>query len=326
MKQKKEHSFAQRMMDYAEKSSREALEREYEAFNNLERVYNERVDLFTRLRQPRLSRVIKCHARKITKTKIAQEACAVGTVDGYIGCFDVKAFENDAEHGAEHTYECNDNKVFGVAVQNIFYDRKFMFLSRDGKVHASSIVHDMSVFVQQSDYHNGLGLLMCTNEDNDVFALDLQALRPVFRNKIAACTSLKIHSDGNVFVYSSGTACFVDIRSMKTVVRLGKNVVSSVFLSDHVICTSSANLIQAFDLRNLNCVGNILAHASTVRFLETSCETLYSGTLDGEFCVSSPALSTIHSECNVTSMECISADGPRVLFGTSDNTLRLVDF
>jgi hypothetical protein len=324
MKQKREHSFAQRMMDYAEKSSKEALGYEMEMFHNIEKVYTERMSFYACLREPKPPQTFKYNARRISKVKVIENAIAMGTVDGRVDCFDTNIFGSDIPRDTEHNFTRSNNKVFGAPVQNIFYDNEFVFLSREGKVHALSLAYDMNIFVQQSDYHNGLSLLMCTNEDNDIFAHDLQALKPIFKSKAVTCTSLKIHGNGNVFVYSSGSACFVDIRSMKTVVRLGENVASSLFLNDHLICTSSANLIQAFDLRNLDCIGNVLSHLSPVRFLEASREVLYSGTFDGELCVSSPALSLIHREANIKSIECMSADDTRVLACTSDNILQLI--
>lgn len=315
------------MMEYAERSSRSSLEREAEAFKNIEETCAQRLGLFHRLKQYTETFAFQHSGRKISKVKLLENEIVLGTVDGCVGRIAVPSAGDQAGNiTAENSPTLPETeKICDVAIQNIFYDKTPIFLTRDGCVHLSPVVYTIGALVQQSDYHCGLGLLLATDEHGNIFAHDLNAQKPVFKNKIRECTSIQIHEDGNVFACSDGAACFVDIRSMKTVVRLGKDVIVSVFQNSHVICAASENVLQAFDLRTLNSIGYVLSHRSRVHFAEASNEVVYSGSLCGEVCISSPSLSMIHKELSLESVENLDVCRGRMVVCTERNTLRLLD-
>lgn len=323
---KREHSFVRRMMEYAERNSRRSLEREAEAFRNIEETCALRIGLFQQLKRCAEAFAFQHSGRKITKAKLLESEIVLGTVDGCVSRIavpgaGVQAEDVSTENGAALL---ETRKICDVAIQNIFCDEAPVFLARDGRVHLPSAVYTMDVLVQQSDYHRGLGLLLATDECGNIFAHDLKAQKPVFKNKIRECTSIQVHEDGNVFLCSDGAACFVDIRSMKTVARLGRGVAVSVFQNSHVVCAASENVLQAFDLRTLNSIGHVLSHKSRVHFAEASDGVVYSGSLCGEACISSPSLSMIHKELSFKGIESLDVRSGRVVVCTERNTLRLL--
>ncbi|KAL0265901.1 UNVERIFIED_CONTAM: hypothetical protein PYX00_011618 [Menopon gallinae] len=295
-------------------SSRRSLECEAEAFEHIEETHARRVAMFVRLRRCAETAAFQHRGRWVSKIRLFKDELVLGTVDGCVSRFGVSragiSAEKDSARGCEAVPE--STKICDVAIQNIFRDSVPIFLARDGCVHVSPLVYKTGILVQQSDYHSGLGLLMATDEGGNVFAHDLKAQKPVFRSKMKECTSLQIHEDGNVFLCSDGAACFVDIRSMKTIVRLGRDVAVSVFQNSHVICAAADNAIHAFDLRSLDSIGHVLSHRNRVHFLEASDGVVYSGSLCGDVCISSPSLSMIHRELGFSSVEGIDACDDRM--------------
>eukprot|EP00866_Antonospora_locustae_P001976 jgi/Antlo1/1976/148 len=324
---KREHSFVRKMMEYAERSSRNNLEREAETFKNIEETYAFRIKRFQQLRRYTETFLFRHCGRKISKVKLLENEIVLGTVDGCVCRIAVpNAYGKLEKMVAENNLPLLETeKICDFAIQNIFYDGEPIFMAKDGCVHFPPAVYTIGALVQQSDYHCGLGLLLATDECGNIFAHDLKAQKPVFKNKIRECTSIQIHEDGNVFLCSNGAACFVDIRSMKTVVRLGRDVTVSVFQNSHVICAASDNMLQAFDLRTLNSIGHVLSHKTRVHFLEESNEIVYSGSMCGEVCISSPSLSMIHKELCLESVENLDVRNGRMIVCTEGNTLRLLD-
>ena len=311
MSARKEHSFLQKMTRYAEASSKAGIKRDMEAFVNLEDECRRRLNMFSHMKEYVSSGRVGFVGRRATKIRRTGDGCVLGTFDGQI-----IRISREVLRGARNNLECvplsdgddgsfERERIFETPVQNIFPGETPLFISCGGKVRASSI-YDMGVFVQNSDFHRGLSLLLATNEAGEIFAFDLDAMKPVFKNRIGQVQSLKVHRDGNVLICAEKHARLVDIRSMKTIVSLGSRVSGSVFLKDHIVGVASGNLIEAFDMRSLNCIGNILSHMHPVCFMETSGDTLCSGTVAGEICVSTPSISLIHKELSVDGgIDCI---------------------
>lgn len=310
MKQKKEKRFTERMMEYAEDSCRRAIKSEQECFLGLDKFYEKRVSLFKSLREYREFYKKQYFGRKITRIKLHKQELSFGTIDGHIKRIELHKEESVESDNKKDYLSCIlSDKISETSIKNIFYNEGFIFLTVDGQIKFNSNSHKTGFSIQSSDYHRGLNFIMSSSREGDIFAFDLICLKPIFKNKIGETTSLKIHEDGNMVLYSDGiNACFVDIRSMKTVVKLGENVNSSIFVNRHFLCTASSNLIQAFDLRSLNCVGNILSHAQPISHMESSGELLYTASIGGELCISSPSISTIHNEIKFESIESISVE------------------
>lgn len=318
MEKNRKNSFARQIADYAKVSSTRRLEEEMKVYQDIGGLYKRRLEMFKSIGMYGEVGNIVYEDRKITKLKIKNGQIALGTTSGCIGHLRASLFKEGRD-------PAGSRKAFDAPVQNIFHNREFIFLSRDGQVLTSSGIFKTQDFVQQSDYHPGLNMLISTNSEKEIFAFDLCGLKPIFKNRLEDITSLNIHEDGNVLIYSCGSACFADIRSMKTVFKVGISVDSSLFLGGHIICTASKNLVKAFDLRSLNCVGNILSHKDPVCFLQASGDVLYSGSASGELCISSPSISMIQKELHFEDIQCFSTDGLRIVVCTKNNTLKLVE-
>lgn len=324
MKKRKKNSFVSRMAEYAEASSARGLETERMRYRDTEGLYKKRLHAFRAISTCRETKKTIYQGRKVIKLKISGNEVALGTAAGCINTLKIDSLGDTVLSdvlgpGSEH------RRPFGAAVQNIFHGDGFVFVSRDGNVLGPFGVCKTQSFVQQSDYHAGLAMLVSTDDENNVSAFDLRASRPIFRNRIGENTSLAIHEDGNVLVYACGSARLVDIRSMQTVCDLGGGVGHALFAGGHVVCTASGNLVQAFDLRTLGCVGNVLSHRDPVCFLQSSGDVLCSGSADGELCVSSPGLSLIHRELRLDALACLAVDGTRFAVCTGKNALRLFE-
>ncbi|RVD93019.1 hypothetical protein TUBRATIS_004610 [Tubulinosema ratisbonensis] len=285
MKQK--NTFITNLLKFSEKKNTLQIQKELEDYKDRQSILEKRKLEFNNLKTLKITETLNYNVKGTSSLFYNN--------DIYLSYTNGDIFKNN------QLFFKNENTV----IFTFLYDEIYFIDTVGNLFRGKNCVYRFNTRIISCDLHKELGIILFCDINNEIFCFDLKNNQPIFKNYLKEQRHLKIHEYGNIFLGVSNKCNLFDIRTMKIVHTFCKNTTIASFFTPNYVISCTDNIIDCYDMRMLKLCGKILSHKNNINLLECN-KFVYTTSLEGEICVSSPVISVINKEVKVEKCKFIS--------------------